>query len=118
MTDYYKTLFKGDNTIRLIKTKNGKITNILLILRTPDLFTGGTIIFGAIDLYSDWDVIIKIRYKTDVPECMKEVLRIFKAYGHEVRRLHTDGEAIFHSDETFETVKSELQGVGCLLPDV
>ena len=87
----------------------------LLILRTPDLFTGGTIIFGAIDLYSDWDVIIKIRYKTDVPECMKEVLRIFKAYGHEVRRLHTDGEAIFHSDETFETVKSELQGVGCLL---
>ena len=25
LTDYYKTLFKGDNTIRLIKTKNGKI---------------------------------------------------------------------------------------------
>ena len=37
----------------------------LLILRTPDLFTGGTIIFGAIDLYSDWDVVIKIKYKTD-----------------------------------------------------
>ena len=29
LTDYYKEFFKGDNTIRLVKTKNGKITNIL-----------------------------------------------------------------------------------------
>ena len=28
LTDYYKEFFKGDNTIRLVKTKNGKITNI------------------------------------------------------------------------------------------
>ena len=40
----------------------------LLILRTPNLFTGGTIVFGAIDLYSDWDFVIKIKHKTDVPE--------------------------------------------------
>ena len=45
----------------------------LLILRTPDLYTNGTIIFGAIDLYSDWDLITKIKFKTDVPECLKEV---------------------------------------------
>ena len=42
----------------------------LLILRTPDAYTNGTIIFGAIDLHSDWDLIIKIKFKTDVPECV------------------------------------------------
>ena len=42
----------------------------LLILRTPDAYTNGTIIFGAIDLHSDWDLIIKIKFKTDVPECL------------------------------------------------
>ena len=41
----------------------------LLILRTPDAYTNGTIIFGAIDLHSDWDLIIKIKFKTDVLEC-------------------------------------------------
>lgn len=87
----------------------------LLILRTPDLYTGGTIIFGAIDLYSDWDVIIKIKFKTDVPECLREVVRIFKALGHDVMRMHTDGEAIFHSEEAFGAVKSEMGGIGCLV---
>ena len=38
----------------------------LLILRTPDAYTNGTIIFGAIDLHADWDLIIKIKFKTDV----------------------------------------------------
>ena len=63
----------------------------LLILRTPDLFTGGTIIFGAIDLYSDWDVLIKIKYKTEVPECMREVLRICASHDITVGRMHTHG---------------------------
>ena len=74
----------------------------MLILRTPDLYTSGTIVFGAIDLFSDWDVIIKIKFKTDVPECMREVVRVFKSYGHNVLRMHTDGEAVFHSDEAFD----------------
>jgi hypothetical protein len=87
----------------------------LLILRTPDLYTNGTIIFGAIDLFSDWDLIIKIKFKTDVPECLKEVVRVFKSHGHDVMRMHTDGEAVFHSDEAFDAIKSELNGVGCLV---
>ena len=97
-------------------TKPGEIIAYdLLILRTPDVYTGCTIIFGAIDLYSDWDVIIKIKFKTDVPECLREVVRIFKAYGHDVMRMHTDGEAIFHSEEAFGAIKSEMNGIGCLV---
>ena len=97
-------------------TKPGEIVAYdLLILRTPDLYTSGTIIFGAIDLYSDWDVIIKIKFKTDVPECLREVVRIFKAHGHDVQRMHTDGEAIFHSEEAFGAVKNEMDGIGCLV---
>ena len=87
----------------------------LLILRTPDVYTNGTIIFGAIDLHSDWDLIIKIRFKTDVPECLKEVVRVFKAHGHDVRRMHTDGEAVFHSDAAYNAIKSEMDGIGCLV---
>ena len=60
-------------------------------------------------------MIIKIKFKTDVPECLREVVRIFKAYGHDVQRMHTDGEAIFHSEEAFETIKSEMGGIGCLV---
>jgi len=52
----------------------------------------------------------KIKFKTDVPECLK-VVRVFKSHGHDV--LHTDGEAVFHSDEAFDAIKSELNGVGC-----
>jgi hypothetical protein len=97
-------------------TKPGEIVAYdLLILRTPDLYTGGTIIFGAIDLYSDWDIIIKIKFKTDVPECLRETVRIFKAHGHAVQRMHTDGEAIFHSEEAFDAVKAEMDGIGCLV---
>jgi len=93
-------------------TKPGEIVAYdLLILRTPDLYTGGTIIFGAIDLYSDWDVIIKIKFKTDVPECLREVVRIFKAHGHDVQRMHTDSEAIFHSEEAFDAVKTKMNGI-------
>ena len=60
--------------------------------RTPDLFTGGTIQFGAIDLYSDWDLIIKIKYKTEVPECIRELFRVAASHGVKIKRLHCDGD--------------------------
>ena len=40
--------------------------------------------------------------------------RIFKAYGHDVQRMHTDGEAIFHSEEAFDAVKTKMNGIECL----
>ena len=30
-------------------------------------------------------------------------------------RMHADGEAIFHSEEAFGAVKSEMGGIGCLV---
>ena len=40
---------------------------------------------------------------------------MFKAHGHDVRRMHTDGEAVFHSDEVYDAIKSEMDGIGCLV---
>jgi hypothetical protein len=87
----------------------------LLILRTPDLYTGGVIVFAAIDLYSDWDLLCKIRYKTAVPDCLRELHRLARSFGVEIKRLHTDGEAVFHSDEVHKTLEAEFSGIGCLL---
>ena len=42
-------------------------------------------------------------------------MRIFKASRHDVQRMHTDGEAIFHSEEAFDAVKNEMDGIGCLV---
>ena len=72
------------------------------------MFTGGTIIFGAIDLFSSWDFIIKIKYKSDVPECIREVQRECKSRGVVVGRFHTDGENVFHSEEAHNATKTEL----------
>ena len=87
----------------------------LLILRTPDLFTNGTIMFGAIDLYSDWDLLIKIKYKTEVPECIKTLVKEAAAKGVVILRLHTDNENIFHTVEARESTISDLAKMGCLL---
>ena len=97
-------------------TKCGEIIAFdLLILRTPDVYTGGTICFAAIDLYSDWDFFTKILHKTDAVECILEVIQLTQAKGHRVMRFHTDGEAIFHSKELYEATKAKLSGVGCML---
>lgn len=87
----------------------------LLILRTPDRFTGGVIMFVAIDLFSDWDMVKKIKYKTEVPECVRELHRVAKSYGLTIRRCHTDGENIFHSEEAHDAMKDECAAFGCLL---
>ena len=106
----------GSNSHLPETTKPGAIVAFdLLILRTPDIFTGGTICFGAIDLYSDWDLLIKIKHKSDVPDCIREVLQVWKSYGHNVLRMHTDGEVVFHSSEVRNMLRTELGGVGCLL---
>ena len=97
-------------------TEAGEIIAMdLHFTRTADIFTGGNIQFCAIDLYSDWDFLIKIKYKTEVPECTREVIRVCRSHNVNVKRLHVDGENIFHSDEAHDALKAELNGIGCLL---
>ena len=69
----------GSNSSLPEVTEPGEIVAFdLLILRSPDIFTGGTVVFGGIDLHSDFDFIIKVKAKSDVPECLREVHRVLR----------------------------------------
>ena len=79
------------------------------------LFGGERIIFGVIDLYSSWSEICKLKSKTDVPEAIAMVLRVATSLGVDVRRMHTDNEVIFHTDEARDATVTKLKAQGVLI---
>ena len=72
-------------------------------------------IFGAIDLASGWAEVIKLKHKTEVPECIMSVLRYCASVGVTVRRFHTDNENVFHSPDAAAAATSKLAPQGVLV---
>ena len=57
-------------------------------------------LFEAIDNYSSFAVIIGLRYKSEVPQAIAEVIRRARAAGIVIVRFHTDNETVLHSENS------------------
>ena len=69
--------------------------------------------FGAVDHHSGFGFLIALKYKSEAPEALRDIVRRCRAAGVVIKRFHTDNENVLHS-ENFQaaTVSPESpQGV-------
>jgi hypothetical protein len=82
--------------------------------READPFTNAKGLFGAICLATDYDFVYKMRYKTEVPACLKRVLQEASEHGVTVRRFHTDNEYVCNTPEVRMACETACQPWGVL----
>ena len=74
-------------------------THLLIDSHIPHGYLGQRVVFGVIDMFSDFSDVTRIGSKTDVPDCIAQSIAYAASVGVNMLRMHTDNEAIFHTTQ-------------------
>ena len=109
-----KTHKQGSSAHVPVCTEPGQIVSYDLWKYHIASVCGGYIyFFGAVDNYTSFGFLVALKYKSEAPRALGEVLRQSRAAGVDIKRFHTDNENVLHSKDGHQaTVSVECpQGV-------
>ena len=72
-------------------------------------------VFGAVDHHSTFGFLIALKYKSEAPEALRDIVRRCRAAGIVIKRFHTDNENVLHSEDFHAATVSPENPQGVLI---